>query len=471
MGLALAGVSLAACKAVGPDFAPPAPPTVTGYQMQGDAPNDMARLTPDARAAGAWWKSFGSAELDQVMDKALAGNQTVAAADASLERLRDELAATHGAQAPQVTANAGIQAERINIASLGFAGFPNPTLGLYSIGGQVSYDVDLFGGLRRATEAAAARAESQARQADAAYLTLTGQTTMTALEIGTTRAEITAVEQAIDDDKRLLDIVRQAVEAGGQAPAASNSVEAQLAQDEALLPPLRAQLSRSRHALAELVGEAPANWAPPDFDLASFTAPTEVPVSVPSSLVRRRPDILAAEANLHAATADIGVATAALYPDIKLSANMTQTIPPPGNLLVYGSSGWQVGAGLVEPLLNGGSLKASRRAAQAEARVALAQYRSTVVTAFTQVSDAMEAISEDDAEITALTQAQTTAMGAVRDDEIAFRYGGGPLLTIMDDQRRLQLARQALARAQGQRLADIARLYVATAADWREAKS
>lgn len=469
--LALAGLALAGCKAVGPDFQPPAPPAVAGYQMQGDAPSGLARLTPDVRAAGPWWTAFGSSDLDRVMDKALADNQTVAAANASLERLRDELAATRGAQAPQVAATGGIQEERINISSLGFTGFPNPTLGLYTIGGQVSYDADLFGGLRRATEAAAARAESQARQADAAYLTLTGQTAMAALEIATTRAEIVAVQQAIDDDRQTLDMVHQAVEAGGEAPAAGNSVDAQLAQDEAALPPLRAQLAQSRHALAQLVGETPGGWAPPDFDLASFSAPGDVPVSLPSSLVRRRPDILAAEANLHAATAEIGVATAALYPDIKLSGNFTQTAPPPGNLLVYGSSGWQVGAGLTEPLLNGGALRANRRAAQAAARVALAQYRSTVAAAFTQVSDALEAIGEDDAEIAALTRAQTTASNAVRDDQLAFKYGGGALLTVMDDQRRLELARQALALAQGRRLADIARLYVAVAADWRQSKS
>jgi outer membrane protein TolC len=233
----LAATALAGCKTVGPNFQSPAPPATPGYLMQGDAPNNVARLSPDARVAGAWWKSFGSAELDRVMDQALAGNQTVAAADASLERLRQEAAATRGAQQPQVGVNTGAEGERINIASLGFAGFPNPTLGLYSIGGTVSYDADLFGGLRRNSEAAAAKAESQARQADAAYLTLTGQTTMAALQIATVRAQIVTVQQSIDEDEHVVRLIREAEGAGGEAPSASVSARAQLAADHALLPP------------------------------------------------------------------------------------------------------------------------------------------------------------------------------------------------------------------------------------------
>lgn len=468
--LALATTALVGCKAVGPNFSPPPAPATPGYLMKGDAPSDVARLSPDARAAGAWWRAFGSADLDRVMDEALAGNQTVAAADASLEQLRALEAATRGAQLPQVDANAGIEEERINIESFGFSGFPSPTLGLYSIGGTVSYDVDLFGGLRRATEAAEARVQGQARQADAAYLTLTGQTAMAALQIATARAQIAAAQQAIDDDQNLIGVVRRAEGAGGEAPSAVVSVDAQLAQDEALLPPLRQQLAQARHALAGLVGQAPADWTAPQFDLADFTAPADVPVSLPSSLVRRRPDILAAEAELHAATAQIGVATAALYPDIRLTANLTQTAIPPANLFQYGASGWEIGAGLTQPLFHGGALRAQRRAAEAAARAALAQYRGTVVTAFTQVADVMESITEDGNELAALRHAEQAAASALQDDEAAFKLGGGALLPVLDDQRKLELARRQLAMEEGKRLADIAQLYVAVAADWREAK-
>jgi len=471
IALVLATSALASCKAVGPNFQPPAAPTTRGYLMPGDAPSDFARLTPDARVAGAWWKGLGSADLDRVMDQALAGNQTIAAANASLERLRQLTAAAHGAQLPQVDVNGGIQEERINIQSLGFTGFPNPTLGLYQVGGTVSYDMDIFGGLRRTTEAAAAQAENQARQADAAYLTLTGQTAMAAVQIATARAQIAAAERAIEDDRKLIGVVREGEGAGGEAPSATVSVHAQLAQDEALLPPLRQQLARARHALAQLVGEAPADWTAPDFDLKDFSAPAEVPISLPSSLVRRRPDILAAEATLHQATAEIGVASAAMYPDIKLSANLTQTAIPGANLFTYAASGWTLASGVTAPVFHGGTLRANKKAAQAAALQALAQYRSTVIGAFTQVADVMSSITEDDAELVALGHAEDAAAAALKDDEAAFKLGGGALLPVLDDERNLQLARRARVMEQGQRLADIATLYVATAADWREPKS
>jgi NodT family efflux transporter outer membrane factor (OMF) lipoprotein len=472
----MAATALAGCKAVGPDFQAPAAPTTPGYLMQGDAPSNFARLSPDQRVAGGWWKSFGSADLDKVMDQALSGNQTVGAANASLVRLLQEAAATRGAQQPQVDVNAGLQGERINLTSFGFSGFPgftisNPTLGLYSIGGTVSYDADLFGGLRRGSEAAAARAENQARQADAAYLTLTGQTTMAALQIATVRAEIVTVQQAIDEDAKVVSLIREAEGVGGEAPAATTSARAQLAADQAMLPPLQQQLAQARHQLAQLVGQAPADWTAPDFDLTSFTAPAEIPVSLPSSLVRRRPDILAAEANVHVATAQLGVATAALYPDLRLTANITQTAIPPVSLLSYGASGWSLAAGLTQPIWHGGTLKAEKRAAEAAANEALLRYHGAVVAAFTQVADVMSAITQDDAELVALARSEAVASDALRDDENAFRLGGGALLPVLDDERRLQMARRARVAAQGRRLADIAELYVATAADWRAAKS
>lgn len=470
-GAVAAAMALGGCKTVGPDFHSPAPPTTSGYLMKGDATTAAARLGPDLGPAGAWWKTFGSADLDQVMDQALAGNPTVAEADASLERLRQLALAAHGAQQPQVDLGANVAGERINIASLGFAGFPNPTLGLYSLGLNVNYDVDVFGGLRRTTEAARAQAENQAHQADAAYLTLTGQTATAALQIATTRAEIAAAEQAVADDRQLIDLVHRAEGAGGAAPSATVSVRSQLAQDQAVIPPLRAQLMQARHALAQLVGQAPADWTAPDFELGGFATPAAVPVSLPSTLVRRRPDILAAEANLHVATADVGIATAALYPDIKLSANITQTAIPPANLFTYGASGWTLAAGLTQPLFNGGKLKAQKRAAVAEANVAYARYRGTVLAAFTQVADVMAAIAEDEAELQALDAAERAASDALRDDTAALKLGGGALLPVLDDQRNLSMARRASAMAEGKRLADIAQLYVATAADWREAKS
>jgi outer membrane protein TolC len=200
-----------------------------------------------------------------------------------------------------------------------------------------------------------------------------------------------------------------------------------------------------------------------------LTAPAQVPVDLPSTLVRRRPDILAAEAELHAATAAIGVAVANQYPDIRLSANLTQAAIKPQNLFNYSSSGWNLLAGVTAPIAHGGTLKAERQAAEAEARASLARYQATVLRAFVQVSDALAALATDQEQVAALTRSQETAEARLRDAQSAYRLGGGALIQVIDAQRQLSRARLALAEAQAQRFSDLVQLYAATAADWRAA--
>jgi NodT family efflux transporter outer membrane factor (OMF) lipoprotein len=470
--LAAASVlALCACTTVGPDFKRPEPPAgaaAATYAMAGDPVPSGVALSPEARTAGAWWRAFGSPELDAVVRQALADSPTLAEATATLERARAEAAAVAGRQAPTVELNADAQRERINIQALGFGGFPNPTVNLFSIGGTVNYDLDLFGGRRRATEEARAKAEAQARRADAAYLTLSGNVALQAMRIASLRAQIAAVESVISDDQTVLDVVRKAERAGGEAPAAIATSEAQLAEDEALLPPLRRELYVARHQLALLVGKAPSEWAAPDFDLDRLTAPAAIPVSLPSSLVRNRPDILAAEADLHAATAAIGVATAELYPDINLTATLTQTATNAGNLARYSASGWNFGPELSLPIFNGGELRANRRAAEAEAKAAYARYRQTVLKAFTQVSDVLAALGAGQEAVAALTRAADAAGTSAKNAQTAYRLGGGTLLAMTDAQRQYSRARRALIQAQGQQFADMVQLYAATASDWRE---
>ncbi|MDB5446526.1 MAG: efflux system, outer rane lipoprotein NodT family [Phenylobacterium sp.] len=465
-------LALGACATVGPNFQRPAPPAgVTGasYAMAGDLAAPGVQLSPELRAAGPWWLAFGSPELDQTVRQALADSPTLAEAIATLERARAHVAATSGAQAPQVDANASAQRERINIQAFGFSGFTNPTLNLFSIGGSVSYDLDLFGGRRRATEQAQAEAEGEARRADAAYLTLSGNVALQAMRIASLRAQIAAVQTVVAGDQQVLDLVRRAERAGGEAPSAISSGEAQLAEDQALLPPLTRDLDAARHQMALLAGKAPSAWAPPDFDLAKLTAPATVPVSLPSELVRRRPDILAAEADLHAATAAVGVAVANQYPDIKLSASLTQSAIHPENLFGYTASGWNIGPGLTVPIFHGGTLRAERRAAEADARASMARYQQTVLTAFVQVSDVLAALGSDEQSIEALGRATTAAEASARDAQTAYRLGGGTLLQVIDAQRTLSRSRRNLIQAQGQRYADLVQLFTATAADWRTA--
>jgi NodT family efflux transporter outer membrane factor (OMF) lipoprotein len=465
-----AGV-LSGCAAVGPNFKPPAAPNVASYAMAGDASPAGAVLSPDKRVAGPWWRDFGSPRLDEVMDQALASNQTVVAAIANLDKARAQVASVRGAASPRVDANASVQEERINIDSFGISGFPNPTIGLYSVGTTASYDLDLFGGQRRRLETAAAALAAEAHRADAAYLTLTSNVALSAVRIAAIRAQMDAVREIIADDRRNLAIVAAAEAAGGEARSSATGPRAQIAADQALLPPLGQDLSQARHNLALLVGKPPAAWTAPDFSVADFQPPTQIPVTVPSVLVRNRPDILAAEADFHADTARIGVATANLYPDVKLSAGWAQTALSPNDLFGYGASGWNIGPTLSLPIFNGGQLRADRRAAEAQARASLAHYRQTVLTAFTQVADVLTALTHDDDRLAALGAAQAAAESAVHDARAAYSLGGGPLAAVVDAQRQLDRARLDVVQAKSQKLMDVIELYAATATDWREASN
>lgn len=465
------GSALAGCT-VGPDFVSPKAPGASGYAMAGD-PKPTSIAISSGSAAGPWWTALSSPVLDATVRDALQNSPTLDEADAALTQARANLAAATGRALPQVDANAGAARQRVNLQSFGFNGFgdtpvENPTFPLYSLGAAVSYDLDLFGGNRRRTEAAAARAEAQGWRTEAAYLALTSNVALQAITIATLRAEIDALQSSIADDQQTVDLIAKAAELGGSTEAARIQAVTQLERDRALLPGLQGQLAQARHALALLSGRAPGAWAPPDFAIGDFKA-MAVPVSLPSELVRRRPDIRAAESELHAATADIGVATANLYPNITLSASITQSSQGLGDIFSYDSSAWTLASGLTAPIFNGGALEAERQAAVAAAQAADARYRQTVLKSFGEVADALSAIATDEATIAAQRRTEDHAAESLRLSRIAFREGGGTLLEVLQAQRDHTQAKADRVRAEGQRLADIVRLFAATGADWRSA--
>ncbi len=460
------GTLLSAC-AVGPNFERPGAPALNNYAMAGDAPYAAnVELTPSAHAPGGWWNDL-SPELDALVNEALAHNQTLAQADANLEEARADAAATRGAAMPQANASASAVRERINTAAFGFSGFPSPTISLYSVGASVAFDFDIFGAHRRAVERDEARAAAEQARVDAAYLTVTGNVVRQGVLVAGLRAKVAAQDEIVAADRRVLDMVRRAIRAGGQPPAAANTIEAQLAEDEAGAPALRQQLAEARHRLALYVGQAPSQWAAPELDLATFHAPAAIPVSLPSELVRRRPDILAAEADLHAATAQIGVDTAALYPNLTIAASWAQSAIDPSTLFEGASTGWSIGPSLTAPIFHGGALHAHVAHANAAQRRALAGYQETVLEAFVQVADVMSAIGNAQATLLAQLQAVTTAETNVRNAQFAYSNGAGTLLNVVDAQRQANRARLGAVDAQVSLYQNIAALYVASAADWR----
>ena len=285
--------------------------------------------------------------------------------------------------------------------------------------------------------------------------------------IAATRAEIAKVNQVIDNDRRNIELVRSAHQAGGVAEDARVNAQAQIDADSALLPPLEQQLATARHALALLVGQAPADYTPPDFDLAALPLPADIPVSLPSELVRQRPDILQAEADLHAATAEVWVQTARLYPSINLSAGLTESALQPEKIFDWTSTAYTLGEGLTAPVFHGGQLKAQRRAALRQADAAAATYRSTVLHAFGQVADQLQALAHDEAQITAEERTAHSAAETLRLDTLAYREGGQGLLPVVDAQRQVNNAQLRIVHAQAQRYLDTIQLFVATGRGWR----
>jgi len=310
-------------------------------------------------------------------------------------------------------------------------------------------------------EQAMALEEAQNYQLQAAYLTLTGSAVTEAITIASVRAQIKAVEDILADDQDNLKLVQDQLKAGAASDLDVETATSQLAGDRTLLPPLRQQLDAAQHALTVLVGKTPAGWTPPDFDLDQLVLPAELPVSLPSALARQRPDIRVAEAQLHAAQASVGVATAELYPNITLSANVMQQFLKPDTIFDPASNIWGVGASLAAPLFHGGALQAQKRGAEDAYQAALADYEETVLDSFRQVADLLAGLGHDAELLSAEQSAYQSAATALRLQRTSYTLGNSTLLQVLDAQRIFQQARIGLARAEAQRYLDTAQLFVA----------
>jgi NodT family efflux transporter outer membrane factor (OMF) lipoprotein len=293
---------------------------------------------------------------------------------------------------------------------------------------------------------------------------------MQAIQVATVRAQLKAVGDIVDIDRQNLDLVRKERQAGSVPDSDVVLAESQLAQDETAEPGLDQQLSAAKHALAVLLGRAPGDWLAPDFDLASLTLPIQLPVSLPSELVHQRPDIRAAEAQLHAASAQIGIATAQLYPAITLSSGISSTSLNGGSLFNTGGLVWSIAAGLTQPIFDGGMRRAERRAALAAFKASAADYQQTVLLAFGQIADIMQALTNDARLLATQQRALDMASESVRLQRINYSQGGTGLLNLLDAQRQYQQARLGYVRAQAQRYQDTIQLLVAMGGGWWDAK-
>lgn len=474
---AVSVVALLAGCAVGPDFVTPPAPETKDYEVGGtpqpnveNAVEAQQHFAMGQRISGNWWQMFHSAQLDGVLQQAIAGNQTLVAAQAAVAQAQENIAQASGALWPQLDLAAGAHRQRVNLTSVG-VNAQGPIVNLFSIGPTLTYAVDPFGGNRRRVEQQDALAQFQDYQLDAAYLTLTGGAATQAVQLASARGQIEAVNAIIADDQRNLELIRGQRRAGEATQMEVQLAESQLAADRTLLPPLRQQVSVARHALATLVGKAPGDWAPPDFDLAQFTLPQDLPVTLPSELVRQRPDILASEAQLHAASAAVGVATAQLYPNLNLTASFTQEALKPSKLFNPTASIFDVGANLLAPVFHGGALRAQKQASVDAFNGALANYKQTVLTSFQQVADTLQALAHDAELLDAQRRALESAEESLRLTRTTFRYGNVGILQVLDAQRQAEQARLGYVRAQAQRYLDSITLFTAMGGGWWDWKA
>jgi NodT family efflux transporter outer membrane factor (OMF) lipoprotein len=437
--------------AVGPNFN--GPPAVSSQHYDKSAEQQLAardgrvggqRVSSATGIDGDWWSTFQSAKLDTVMRKTVDGNLDLVAADATIAQANEAVSAARGGLRPQLDFGADGGRQHLGGATSNF----------YSVGPSVSYDLDVFGGTRRLVEERIAVADLQRHRYDAAYLTLTGDVASQALLQASARAQINAVQTLLADDRRNLELFQTGHRFGSATQVDIALARTQLAQDETLLPPLAQQRDSARHALSILASKGPADWVAPDFDLADFALPPDLPLSLPSEVAHERPDILAAEAQVHAASAAIGVATADLYPHLQLSASLGQAGPGIGTL-------WNVAAGLAAPIFHGGSLKANQRGSIDSYKASLAGYRQTVVRSLGQVADILQAINHDAEEYAAQARALAAAESSLRLNQAGFQAGEIDVLQVLDAERAYQRALLGHIQASTARYLDTVQLSLA----------
>ncbi len=469
-------LALTGC-AVGPDYRRLPAPDVARYTAQalpaatvasGDGASDAQRFQQGHDVPSRWWTQFDSPQLIRRVDRALAHSPSIASADAALRQALENAHAAGGTLWPAIDAGAGVTRQKQSAAAFGGA-FKFPPLTVYNASVNVSYGLDLFGGTRRAIESQEALADVQRARTDATYLTLAANVVTASLQEASLREQVRATEDIVAAQRQSLQIAERQQRIGTKSLSDTLAVRTQLAATEASLPPLRAQLAATRNQLATYLGTTPAQLQLVPLELGEVKLPADIPVSLPSRLVEQRPDIRAASAQLHAATAQLGVATAAMLPQITLSASGGSQALRASALFAAGTRSWSLGLGLTQPLFHGGELLHRKRAAQAGLDQAAADWQQTVLVAFQNVADALQALEFDAQGVAAQTVAEDSAAQQLALTRSQFKLGATGYLELLQAERSHQQARLALIRARTARLADTAALYTALGGGWQAA--
>lgn len=465
---------LAGCVA-GPNYKQPAQPSATGYTSS--APPAVTVASPGvhggqqqfmtAPVPTEWWKELHADKLTRLIDQALASSPTLVAAQATMRQAEQSYAALSGStQLPQANAKIGGQRQGVNNTA---AGLPDGerTYSLYSASVSVSYDLDLAGGNRRALEALEAQVDYQSYQLEGARLALAANIVQTAITQAQLTSQIDATEKLLQAQVAQLTLTQKRLELGVATQLEVLALQTLAQQTQAGLPVLRNKREQTRHLLAVLAGQAPSDANVPSFEMADFSLPTVLPISVPSELVRRRPDIRASEALLQAAGAQYGVTLAKQYPQITLSANLGSQALTIASLFGAGSMIWSLGGQLVQPLFNP-SLKANTKAAEAGLVAAEANYKQTVLQSMRNVADVLRTIESDAQVQQSLENATASAHESLGLAERQYASGTASYLQVLQSQQQAQQTLVSTLELRARRLANTVALYQAMGGSWEE---
>ena len=474
--LALLAPLLTSACVVGPNFKRAAPPATASYTPQPLPPTQGTRSAAGGEAqhfvSGAdipadWWTVFHSRELNALIELALANNADLKAAQAALLVAHENTLAQRGAYAPKVTAGASIT--RVKDPSGTLAPVPSNNAFLYTLITpelSVSYTPDVFGLTSRTVEASAAQEQASRYQMVAVDITLSANVTAAVIQEASLEDQIETADELISTDRQMLSLLQYQHSKGYAAGPDVAAQQAQLEQLEATLPPLLKQREQQDHLIAVLTGRFPSQVPGQKFRLASLTLPADLPLSLPSALVEQRPDVLQAEANMHAASAQIGVAIANRLPNIILSANAGSNALAIGQLFGPGTGFWNIGAALLAPIFDGGTLLHQQRGARAAYQQSAQQYRSTVLTAFQNVADTLSALEHDAEALKSTAAAADAAKTSLDLARLRYKDGYDSYLAVLTAEQTYQQARLSLVQAEAARFSDTAALFQALGGGW-----
>ncbi|CAG1021561.1 Toluene efflux pump outer membrane protein TtgI [Patescibacteria group bacterium] len=454
-------LGLSACT-VGTDFVEPIAPSTPQYSHE--SLPESVKFNKEMPAL--WWQVFHSPELDALIKKALTHSPDLQAAGATLTQARELAAVKEGDFYPAIDASFSNSRLKTSGAQFGRPDMAGTLFSLYNASINVSYTLDVFGGIERQVESLLAEADYQKFQLEGAFLTLSSNIVLTAITEAALREQISVTELAIKARVEQLDIVKQQQTLGSATQVEVLAQQTALEQQKSSLPILQKQLQQTRHRLAVLVGDEPNKEPTAQFTLKNLSLPKELPVSLPSKLVKQRPDIRAQIALLHAANAKIGAATAKMFPDFTITADLGSIASKAADWFMPGSAIWSAGNKLLQPLFHGNANLRQRDAMIAAYQAADAHYQSTVLQGLQNVADVLTAVKHDGDALTIQNATVDSAKASLDLAKTQYQTGATSYLAVLNAENAYQQARIEQVKTQALQLSNAASLFAALGGGW-----